>query len=49
MANREYLERLLLLYFEFEEAQLGGFADIHACWKGRRPSTARSRRAWTRI
>lgn len=29
MANREYLERLLLLYFEFEEAQIGGFADVH--------------------
>ena len=29
MANREYLERLVLLYFEFEEAQMGGFADIH--------------------
>ncbi|MCX7150613.1 MAG: HD domain-containing protein [Rhodocyclales bacterium] len=29
MANREYLERLLFLYFEFQEAQLGGFADIH--------------------
>jgi hypothetical protein len=29
MANREYLERVLLLYFEFEEAQLGGFADVH--------------------
>ncbi|MDP1981914.1 MAG: hypothetical protein Q8K23_05185 [Sulfuritalea sp.] len=29
MANREYLERVLLLYFEFEEARLGGFADIH--------------------
>lgn len=29
MANREYLERVLLLYFEFEEAHLGGFADIH--------------------
>ncbi|MDP3511654.1 MAG: hypothetical protein Q8S20_02800 [Sulfuritalea sp.] len=29
MANREYLERVLLLYFEFEEAQMGGFADIH--------------------
>jgi HD superfamily phosphodiesterase len=29
MANREYLERLLLLYFEFEEAQMGGFADLH--------------------
>ncbi len=29
MANREYLERLLLLYFEFEEARMGGFVDIH--------------------
>lgn len=29
MANREYIERLLLLYFEFEEAQMGGFADVH--------------------
>lgn len=29
MANREYLERLLLLYFEFREAGLGGFGDIH--------------------
>ncbi|MBI5790138.1 MAG: HD domain-containing protein [Rhodocyclales bacterium] len=29
MANREYLERVLFLYYEFEEAQLGGFADIH--------------------
>ena len=29
MANREYLERILLLYFEFNEAQLGGFTDIH--------------------
>lgn len=29
MANREYLERVLLLYFEFEEAQMGGFADFH--------------------
>lgn len=29
MANREYLERVLFLYCEFEEAQLGGFADIH--------------------
>lgn len=29
MANREYVERLLLLYFEFEEAQIGGFTDIH--------------------
>lgn len=29
MANREYLERLLLLYLEFEEAQMGGFADLH--------------------
>jgi hypothetical protein len=25
MANREYLERVLFLYYEFEEAQLGGF------------------------
>lgn len=29
LANREYLERVLLLYFEFEEAQIGGFANIH--------------------
>ena len=29
MANREYLERLLFLFFEFEEAKLGGFTDIH--------------------
>ncbi|OHC67375.1 MAG: hypothetical protein A2045_01575 [Rhodocyclales bacterium GWA2_65_20] len=29
MANREYLERILFLYFEFEEAQIGGFSDIH--------------------
>lgn len=29
MANREYIERLLFLYFEFEEARLGGFADVH--------------------
>ncbi|MCK9381889.1 MAG: HD domain-containing protein [Sulfuritalea sp.] len=29
MANREYLERILLLYFEFEEARMGGFADVH--------------------
>jgi hypothetical protein len=29
MANREYLERLLFLYFEFQEAQMGGFADIN--------------------
>lgn len=29
MANREYLERLLLLYFEFEEAKMGNFASIH--------------------
>lgn len=34
MANREYLERLLLLYFEFEEAQLGDYADIHAMLEG---------------
>jgi hypothetical protein len=29
MANREYLERLLFLFLEFQEANLGGFADIH--------------------
>lgn len=29
MANREYLERLLLLYFELEEARIGNFLDIH--------------------
>lgn len=29
MANREYLERVLLLYFEFEEANMGGFTDVH--------------------
>ena len=29
MANREYLERLLLLYFEFKEAGIPLFADIH--------------------
>lgn len=29
MANREYLERLLLLYFEFKEAGIGFFTDIH--------------------
>jgi hypothetical protein len=29
MANREYLERLLLLYFEFREAGIACFADIH--------------------
>ncbi len=29
MANREYIERLLLLYYEFEEAQMGGFGDVH--------------------
>jgi hypothetical protein len=29
MANREYLERLLLLFFEFEEAGIGDFTDIH--------------------
>ncbi len=29
MANREYLERMLLLYSEFEEARMGGFADVH--------------------
>lgn len=30
MANRDYLERLLLLYFEFKEAGLGGFEDFEA-------------------
>ncbi len=34
MANREYLERLLLLYFEFEEAQMGGFGNIHDLLEG---------------
>lgn len=29
MANREYLERLLLLYFEFREAGIGAFSDVH--------------------
>lgn len=29
MANREYLERLLLLFFEFREAGIGLFADVH--------------------
>lgn len=29
MANREYLERLLLLYFEFREAGITFFTDIH--------------------
>lgn len=29
MANREYLERLLLLYFEFREANIGFFTDVH--------------------
>lgn len=29
MANREYLERLLLLYFEFREAGISFFTDIH--------------------
>jgi len=29
MANREYLERVLLLYFELEEAHVGGFTDVH--------------------
>lgn len=29
MANREYLERLLLLYFEFKEAGISFFTDIH--------------------
>ena len=29
MANREYLERLLLLYFEFREAGITYFSDVH--------------------
>lgn len=29
MANREYLERLLLLYFEFHEAGIDYFSDVH--------------------
>lgn len=29
MANREYLERLMLLYFEFREAGIDMFADVH--------------------
>ena len=35
MANREYLERVLLLYFEFVEARMGGFADIHDLLAGK--------------
>jgi hypothetical protein len=34
MANREYIERLLFLYFEFEEAQMGGFGNIHELLEG---------------
>lgn len=30
MASREYLERLLFLYYEFKEASIGDFADPHA-------------------
>ena len=29
MSNREYLERLLLLYFEFREAGISFFSDVH--------------------
>ncbi|MEW6164274.1 MAG: hypothetical protein AB1642_04350 [Pseudomonadota bacterium] len=29
MANREYLERLLLLYFEFKEGGIDFFTDVH--------------------
>lgn len=29
MASREYLERLLFLYFEFREGGVGGFNDLH--------------------
>jgi len=34
MSNREYIERLLLLYFEFEEAQMGGFGNVHDLLEG---------------
>ncbi|MFA4968523.1 MAG: HD domain-containing protein [Sulfuritalea sp.] len=34
MANREYIERLLFLYFEFEEAQMGGFGNVHELLEG---------------
>lgn len=34
MANREYLERLLLLFFEFQEAGMGNFADFDALLEG---------------
>lgn len=34
MANREYLERLLLLFFEFKEAGMGDFADFDALLEG---------------
>lgn len=29
MADRTYLEKLLFLYLEFEEAKFGGFEDVH--------------------
>ena len=29
MASREYLERLLFLYYEFREAGIGGYKDLH--------------------
>lgn len=29
MASREYLERLLFLYYEFREGGVGGFKDLH--------------------
>ena len=29
MASREYLERLLFLYYEFREAGVGGFGNLH--------------------
>jgi hypothetical protein len=34
MANREYLERLLLLFFEFREAGMGSFTDFHDLLEG---------------
>jgi hypothetical protein len=40
MANREYLERVLFLYYEFEEAQWAALPTFTTCWKRPRPSTA---------
>lgn len=33
MADRVYLEKLLLLYLEFKEAELGGYQDMHDLFK----------------